>query len=70
MDRFTTHQAILDCYKKTYTCLYEKVNKIIIKGIHIPIYLRQVPTLQLKKCFRKGFHIYATHLEEYKEKEP
>ena len=66
----TTHRAILDCYNKTYTCLDEEGNKVIVKGIHKPIYLRNVTTLQLKKCFRKGCQIYAAHMEESKEKKP
>ena len=31
MDWLTTHRVILDCYNKTYTCLYEKGNKVTIK---------------------------------------
>ena len=68
LDKLSTHRAILDCYNKTYTCLDEEGNKVKIKGMHILISLIQVITLQLKKCFRKGCQIYATHLKEYKEK--
>ena len=38
-----------------------------IKGIPRPIFLRQITTLQLKKCLRKGFQLYAIHVEESKE---
>ena len=70
MDWLTTYWAILDCYNKTCTCLDEEGNIITIRGIHKPISLRHVTTLQLKKCFRKGYQIYATHIEESKKKEP
>ena len=70
MDWLTTHRAILDCYNKNYTCLDEEGNKVTVKWIHRPIHLRNVTTLQLKKCFRKGFHIYVAHLEESMENEP
>ena len=70
MEQLNTHQGILGCYNKTYTCLDEEGNIVTTKGINRLIYLRQVTTLQLKKCFRKGCEIYAAHLEESKEKEP
>ena len=42
-----------------------------IKGIPRPISLRQITAPQLKKCLRKGFQLYAIHVEESKEgKEP
>ena len=37
------------------------------KGIPRPISLRHITTLQLKKCLRKGFQLYAIHVEESKE---
>ena len=40
MDWLTTHQAILDCFNKTYACLDEEGNIVTIKGIHKPISLR------------------------------
>ena len=71
MDWLDAHHAILDCPNKTYTCLDEEGNRVTIKGIPRPISLRQITTLQLKKCLRKGFQLYAIHVEESKEgKEP
>ena len=68
MGWLTTYWSILDCYNKTYTCLDEEWKIVTVKGIHGPIYLRQVTALDYKKCFRIGYHIYASHLEETKEK--
>ena len=31
MDWLTTDRAILDCYNKTYTSLYEEGNKVTVK---------------------------------------
>ena len=71
MDWLDAHHAILDCHNKSYTFLDEEGNRATIKGIPRPISLRQVTTLQLKKCLEKGFQLYAIHVEYLKEgKEP
>ena len=33
MDRLEKHRFILNCYDKTFTCLDDKDNTIIVKGI-------------------------------------
>jgi hypothetical protein len=35
-----------------------------VKGVPRPISIREISTLQLKICFRKGCQLYATHVEE------
>jgi hypothetical protein len=35
-----------------------------MKGVPRPISIREISSLQLKRCFRKGFQLYATHVEE------
>jgi hypothetical protein len=37
-----------------------------VKGIPRPISIRDISTLQLKRFFRKGFQLYANHVEEPK----
>jgi hypothetical protein len=37
-----------------------------MKGVPRPISIREISTLRLKRCFRKGFQLYATHVEEPK----
>ena len=65
------HHTILYFHNKTYTCLDEEGNQVTIKGIPRPISLRHIIALQLKKCLRKGYQLYAIHVEESKEgKEP
>jgi hypothetical protein len=34
-----------------------------VKGVPRPISIRDISTLQLKMCFRKGCQLYATHVE-------
>jgi hypothetical protein len=61
MDWLETHHAVLDFYNKDFTCLDEEGNSRIVQGIPRPISVREISTLHLKRSFRKGCHIYATH---------
>ena len=67
MDWLDAHHAILNCHNKTYSCLDEEGNHVTVIGIPRPISTRKVISLQLKKCFRKGFQLYASHVQEPKE---
>jgi hypothetical protein len=64
MDWLDQHHAILDCYNKAFTCLDEKRNLRTIHGIPRAITVREISTLQLKKSYRKGCHIFVAHMEE------
>ncbi len=64
MDWLESHHAILDCYNKTFTCLNDEGKRVIVEGIPRPISLRQITALQLKKCLRKGCHLYAVHAKD------
>jgi hypothetical protein len=35
-----------------------------VKGVPRPVSIREILALQLKRCFRKGCQLYATHVEE------
>jgi hypothetical protein len=35
-----------------------------VKGIPRPISIREISSLQLKRCFKKGCQLYAAHVEE------
>jgi hypothetical protein len=35
-----------------------------VKGVPRPIYIREISTLHLKRCFRKGYPLCAAHVEE------
>jgi hypothetical protein len=71
MDWLDTHHDILDCHNKTFTYLYEEGNQSMVQGISRPISIRNISSLQLKRCFRKGCQLYETHVEElYQTKGP
>ena len=67
MDWLDAYNSILDCQNGTYLCLDEEVNQVTMRGKPRPIYLTQIIALQLGKCFRKGFQLYASNVEDPKE---
>ena len=54
MDWMEKNHVVLDCHRKTFTCLDEDVKQNIVKGVPRPISIREISALQLKRCFRKG----------------
>jgi hypothetical protein len=58
------HHVVLDCHNKTFTCIDEESKQSIVKGIPRTIYVREISSLQLKKCFRKGCQLNATLVED------
>jgi hypothetical protein len=64
MDWLDQHHAILDYRNKAFTCLDEKENRKTIQGIPKAIAIREISAMQLKKCYRKGFQLFAAHVEE------
>ena len=63
------HKVKFDCYNKTFECLDEEGNSRIVKGIPKVISVRQVSAMQLKKFYRKGHILHATHVLEATENE-
>ena len=58
-------------YNKTFECMNEEGNLVVVKGIPKVISVRKVSEMQLKKFCRKGFQLYATHvLEAMKNETP
>jgi hypothetical protein len=64
MDWLDKHHVVLDCHKKTFTCLDGNRKQSTVRGVPRPISIRDILALQLKICFRKGCQLYATHVEE------
>ena len=64
MDWLEAHRVKLECYDKTFECMNEKGNQVVVKGIPKVISVRQVSTMQLNKFCRKGFQLYATQILE------
>jgi hypothetical protein len=64
MDWLEKHHDVLYFHNKTFTCLDENGKQSTVKGVPRPISIREISALQLKRCFRKGFQLYAAHVEE------
>jgi hypothetical protein len=64
MDWLDQHHAILDYRNKTFTFLDEEGNHKIFQGISREVTVQEISAMQLKKCYRKGYQIFATHMEE------
>jgi hypothetical protein len=64
MDWLDQHHAILDYHNKAFTFLDEEGNLRTVQGIPRVVTIREISTLQLKKCYRKGCQIFASHMEE------
>jgi hypothetical protein len=45
MDWLDKHHVFLDCQDKTFTCLDEEGHKSNVKGIHMPISIREISAL-------------------------
>jgi hypothetical protein len=58
------HHAILDFHNKAITCLNVEGNPRTIQGIPRVVNVREILVMHMKKCYRKGFQIFATHMEE------
>ena len=59
MDWLEAHRVNLDCYNKTFECINEEGNLVVVKGIPKEISVRQVSAMQLKKFCRKGCQLNA-----------
>jgi predicted aspartyl protease len=71
MDWLEKHHVVLDFHNKTFTCLDGNGKQNTVKGVPRPISIREISTLQLKLCFRKGCQLYAAHVEDpYNIKRP
>jgi hypothetical protein len=64
MDWLDQHHVILDCHNKAFNFLDEGRNLRRVKGIPREVTIREISTLQLKKCYRKGCQIFAAHTED------
>jgi hypothetical protein len=58
------HNSILDYNNKEFTCLDEEGNLRIVQLIPGEKTIIEVSTLHLKRSFKKGCQIYASHMEE------
>jgi hypothetical protein len=64
MDWLDQHHVFLDCHNKAFTFLNEEGNPRIVQGIPKEVIFQEVSKMQLKNCYRKGYQIFASHMEE------
>ena len=64
MDWLDQHHAILDCHNKEFTFLDEEGNSRKVQGIPTVVTVQEILVMQLKKCSRKGFRVFSSHMEE------
>ena len=64
-------KVVLNCFKKTFTCLDDKEEIVIVKGIPRKFSVRQISSLQMKKFVRKGCKVFVVHVmnDEHMNKE-
>jgi hypothetical protein len=58
MDWLDQHHVVLDYHNKVFTCLNEKGNPRTVQGIPREVIIREISTMQLNKCYRKGCQIF------------
>jgi hypothetical protein len=63
MNWLEKHHDVLDCHSNTFTCLDGDGKQITVKGVPRPISIRDISALQLKRCFKRGCQLYASHVE-------
>ena len=54
MDWLEAHRVKIDYYNKTFECMDEEGNPVVVRGIPKVISVRQISAMQLKKFCRKG----------------
>ena len=71
MDYMEKHQVILNWFEKTFTCLDEKGETIIVKGIPRKVSVRQIAIFQMKKFVQKCCKFFVVHVmnDEHMNKE-
>ena len=53
---------ILNYFQKTFTCLNNEGERIIVTKIPRKISVRQISTLHMKKVVRKGCEVFVVHI--------
>ena len=71
MDWLEKQRVVLNFFEKIFTCLDEKGETVILKGIPRNVFVRQISSLQMKKYVRKGCKVFFVHVmnDEHMNKE-
>jgi hypothetical protein len=63
MDWLDQHHAILDYHNKEFTFLDEEGSQRIVQGIPREVVVREISTMELRMCYRKGYQLIPAHME-------
>ena len=71
MDWMENHIVVLNFFEKTFTCIDEKGETIIGRGIPRKVYVRHISSLQMKMFVRKGCKNFVINVmnDEHMNKE-
>ena len=58
MEWLEKHRFILNSYDKTFSCLNDKGNVIVVKGIPRKVTIREILSLQMKRYVKRQTHFY------------
>ena len=64
MDWLEQHHVMLDCLHKYILCIDIQGNQVKVQGIPNKVYVRQIFSLQAKKCVRKGCKFFAVNIRD------
>ena len=64
MDWLEQHHVMLDCLHKSILCNDSQENQMKVQGIPKKVYVRQISSLQVKKCVRKGYKLFAVSIQD------
>ena len=62
MDGLEQHHVMLDCLHKSILCTDSQGNQVKVQGIPKKVSVRQISSLQAKKCVRKGCKLFAMNI--------
>ena len=64
MDWLEQHHVMIGFLHKSILCTYIQGNQVKIQGIKKKVSIRQISTLQAKKCIRKGWKLFAVNIRD------
>ena len=64
MDWLEQHYVMLDCLHKSILCIDNQGNQVKVQGIPKKVSVRQISSLQVKKCVRKGCKLFAVSIPD------
>ena len=67
MDWLEKHRVMLNYYDQTFTCLYDKGDTTLVKGIPRNVTILEISSLQMKRSVCKGFKFFAVYVMDNKE---